>query len=190
MAADARFIWFWDKNVFILYNGTFLRWPCYFVIMLMGATVCQQENHKDKKRGRGWLYVVLLVVSLLFYYGYQLIWGRFPVLKSIQIVLFPVLMAIIFCIYNICSSTKVLGVYISKYVYWPVYYISACCLEIYLSGRWSFGVGKNLIGLFPLNVIVTFLMIFVIAYLVKVFSNFLSQTFKTENYDWIKMVKL
>ena len=183
------FIWFWDKNVFILYNGTYLRWPCYFMIMLMGASVFKHEKRIEGKNN-GRLFVVLLVVSLLFYYGFQLIWGRIPVLKTIQIILLPALMAIIFCIYKICSSKKVLGAYTSKYVYWPLYYISACCLEIYLSGGWSFVVGKNLIGLFPLNVIVTFLMIFVVAYLVKVFSNFLSQTFKTESYDWIKMVKL
>jgi peptidoglycan/LPS O-acetylase OafA/YrhL len=185
------FVWFWDKDVFILSNGTYLRWPVFFMVMMMGAYVQQLENSQiDDNKGHLWQYTGLLVASLLLYYGYQIIWGQFPVLKEMQIVLLPVLLGITFCIYRICSSTKVSGLYTSKYVYWPVYYISACCLEIYLSGGWSFGVGRSLIGMFPLNVIVTFLMIFVIAYIVKVFCNFLTQTFKTENYDWMKMVRL
>ena len=85
---------------------------------------------------------------------------------------------------------KVLSLYQNKYLYWVLYGISACCLEIYLSGNMSFWVGVSLIRFFPLNLVVTFVLVFIVAYLVKVFSNFLSQTFKNENYNWKGMVKL
>ena len=114
----------------------------------------------------------------------------FPVLKKLQLILLPIAMAITICIYKVCSNPSVLKIYLNKYVYWVVYGISACCLEIYLTGRMSFWLGQKLMGLFPLNILLTFILIFVIAYFTKIFSNFLSQTFKTEKYDWKAMVKL
>ena len=185
------FIGFWDKDVSIFTFGTYIRWPIYFMIMLSGASMsgCESENGQvSASKIRLIHYLVFLMLLSGLFYGYQVIEARMPLLKSFQVILVPVLMCMIVVLYRICSSQKVLGLY--RRVYWPVYYISACCLEIYLSGRWSFGVGERLIELFPLNLMVTFLLIFVVAYLVKVFSNFLSQTFKTERYDWRKMVEL
>lgn len=187
------FFMFWDKEVFILANATYLRWPVYFMIMLLGASVYNVELKKQKGRTPDyslWVYIVWVFLLVLFYYGYQLLENSYPFLKSVQIVLLPVLMCIVFVFYKICSHTKVLKTYGNKYIHWPVYYISACCLEIYLSGGWSFNVGRSLIHLFPINVVVTFMLIFVVAFLVKVFSNFLSQTFKSEEYNWRGMVKL
>lgn len=188
----AWFVFFWDKDLFILTNATYLRWPCYFMVMLLGASAYRLEKNKNETdmRNRLALPFCLLLALLLFYYGYQLVENRLPILNKVQIVLFPTLMGIIWIIYSICSNSSVQKVYRSKYVYWPVYYISACCLEIYLSQGWCFGFGRQLIKYFPLNVIATFILVFVVAYLVKVFSNFLSQTFKTEKYDWKGMVKL
>lgn len=186
------FIWFWDKSVFILFNGTYIRWPVYFMVMLMGAAASSsmRKQDEDGKERSGWFYLGLLVVTLVFYYGYQLVWYRYPILKDFQIILVPALLGMIYAFFKLCSNKKVIKVYQSKHLNWVMYGISACCLEIYLSGNWSFGIGLKLIHLFPLNIIVTFMIIFIVAYLVKVFSNFLSQTFKTEKYDWKGMVKL
>ncbi len=187
------YTWFWDKNVFILHHGTYLRWPGYFLVMLFGAIVYNKHNiiiSNEQTGGRGWLYLVFITIATFFYYGYQIMWDRFPVLKYFQIVLLPVLLFIVFCLYKICESKKIVSLYQMKFIHWPVYTISACCLEIYLSGEWSFGIGSRLIYLFPLNIIVTFILVFIVAYFVKVFSNFISQTFKTEDFDWLKMVKL
>lgn len=186
------FIWFWDKNIFILADATYLRWPGYFIIMLMGAAMnCFfQKQTEEHKEGKGWMYIGLLFVFTSLYYGYQVLWDYYPILKDFQIVLIPLLMGIIYAIFKLCSNEKALKVYLNKYLHWALYGISACCLEIYLSGGWSFSVGRKLIRLFPLNIIVTFLLIFVVAYIVKVFSNFLSQTFKEEKYNWKGMVKL
>ncbi len=186
------FIFFWNKDVFILYNGTYLRWPGYFMMMLMGAAISNKIKTQSggHKLHSGWIYVCMLIVLLIFYYGYQLMWNSFPILKEFQIVLLPILMGIIYVIYKICSDHKVLRVYQYKYLYWIMYSISACCLEIYLSGGMSFWIGRELIAIFPLNIILSFISIFIIAYFVKIFSNFLSQTFKSERYDWKRMVTL
>jgi len=190
----AWFVWFWNKDVFVLYNGTYLRWPVYFTIMLMGASVRKRETemlHDSACKEKSlWMWLGVLVVLLFGYYGYQLLEDNVPLLKETQIILVPVLMAIIFIFYKICSNRKVLGIYRSKSLYWALYGVSACCLEIYLSGGFVFGLGERMIKYFPVNILITFILVFVVAYLVKVFSNFLSQTFKSEDYDWKGMIKL
>lgn len=186
------FIWFWDKSVFILYDGTYLRWAAYFGVMLTGAMMSNyiQSHSYEGKKHSGLLDVTLLIVLLIFYYGYQLAWNQFPFLKDFQIILVLSLIGIVVTIYRLCSSHKVISVYLNKYLHWFVYGVSACCLEIYLCGGMVFWIGRKLIGFFPLNIIVTFLCIFIVAYFVKVFSSFLGQTFKSENYDWKAIVKL
>lgn len=183
---------FWDTECSI-FGTDYVRWPFFFFIMLMGASVCNTEKNMDK-HGKTpersvWIYLVLFAILMLVYFGYYFLWMNVVSdLRYYQIVLLPVLMGIVYSIYKICSNSKVLCVY--RKIYWPIYYISACCLEIYLSGGWSFIIGRKLIHLFPLNIIITFLIIFVVAYLVKVISNFLLQTFKTEDYNWMEILKL
>lgn len=186
------YLLFWDKSVFILYDGTYLRWPAYFMVMLMGAGVSYKQltTQGDIKQINLLWYICLLLVLLIIYYGYQLIWDSYQILKDFQIFLLPALMGIVYAIYRICSCNCVLRFYQSRYLNWALYGISACCLEIYLSGGMSFWIGRNLIDLFPLNIFLTFISIFIIAYCVKVFSNLLSQTFKNENFDWKGMIKL
>ena len=187
----AWYLLFYERDVNPTFAGVdYFRWPCFFMIMLLGASSYIIETRKVLNSGGCILYLVLLVPLLAFYYGYQHLESRFVLLKDLQIVLLPALMGIIWCVYRICSNERVIKCYRNKYFYWPAYYISACCLEIYLCQWWCFDFGSNLIHYFPLNVIATFILVFIVAYLVKVFSIFLSQTFKTEKYDWKGMVKL
>ena len=185
------FVLFYERGDHPSFAGVdYFRWPCFFMIMLMGASAFRMETRKRFENRGCLLYLVLLILLLVFFYGYQHLESRFLVLMDLQIVLLPALMGIIWCIYRIGINEKVIRCYRNKYIYWPVYYISACCLEIYLCQWWFFDFGRQQIRYFPLNIIATFIIVFIAAYLVKVFSNFLSQTFKTEEYDWKRMVKL
>ena len=185
------FCFFWNKALFILSDNTYLRWPCFFSMMLLGITIYKGEERNKRPHHKLWCTIILLFASIVLYYGYQLLEVRFPVLLNFQLLLIPVLMAIVVLFYQICSHPLVIKLYTNNNsVYLLLFYISSCCLEIYLSGRWSFWIGEKLIGLFPLNIIICFLLIFCIAYLVKVFSNFIRQTFSAEDYNWIKVFKL
>lgn len=35
---------FWDYNVFVFYDGTYLRWSLYFFAMLLGASIATKER--------------------------------------------------------------------------------------------------------------------------------------------------
>ena len=185
------FFFFWDKSVSVFSSETYLRWPFCFMMMLVGASVSNQEASKeDKQEGNVWIWVAGMVLLLLLFNGYQFMGKRLPLLKEFQIVLFPIDMALVYCIYKVFSSPSILKIYLNKHVYWIVYAISACCLEVYLTGFLLFEIGQGLIDYFPLNILLTFVIVFFVAYLTKVFSNFLGQTFKTEKYDWKGMVRL
>lgn len=187
----AWFFFIWDKRVPVFSSGTYLRWPFYFMMMLVGASVSNREaNKNDRQAGRLWIWVAGAVLLFVLFNGYKLVGGRSPLLEECQIILFAIDMALVYCIYKVLASPSILKIYLSKYVYWIVYAISACCLEIYLTGSMMFGVGQRLIGYFPLNILLTFILIFIVAYLTKVFSKFLGQTFKTEKYDWKGMLTL
>ena len=182
---------FWDYDVFILYNGTYLRWSLYFFAMLLGASIATKERLTDNiKKYPLWALFAILVLLLGFYYGYQLIENRITCLKYGQIVLVPVLMSIVYCLYLICKSKAVLSFYSIKVSHSLIYWISALCLEVYLCQRWVLPLGASFIDYFPINVICSFIAIFVAAYILKIASNFLSQTFRTEDYDWKKMISL
>ena len=184
------YLFFWDKNLFILADSTYLRWPVFFLSMLLGAQTASMGDRVNKGKISLLVDFLGLVLLIVLYYGYQLLEPRYLQLYNFQIVLTIILLAITFLFFRICSSPTIVRIYTNKHIYVPVYWMSSLCLEAYLCQTWIFPLGKQLIFLFPLNMIISFALIFSLAYAIKVYSNFLSQTFRTENYDWKKMVKL
>lgn len=184
------FILFWDYNKFILADGTYLRWPIFFLFMLLGAYLGKGYGQSKNAKSTICRDLILLFISIAFYYGWQILGSHYDVCNQIHIIIIPALIGVIYFIYRVCSSAEVTLLYLCKYLHKPIYWISALCLEIYLCGGYAFKFGKELIGIFPLNIVITFLIIFAISYVVKVLSNLLSQTFKSEDYDIKKMLTL
>lgn len=188
------FLFLWDYDNFILVGTQYMRLPVFFLVMLFGAAISKRltlsEQPAEQKRSSLLAWFLIFVTSVMFYYVYIYLQNRFPILKYLQLLLVPVLMVIVYAFYRFCSCSNVIKVFCNKYLHWLLYGISACCLEIYLTGGWMFGLGSKLSHMFPLNIIITFILIFIVAYLAKIFSNFLSQTFKTEKYDWKGMIRL
>lgn len=191
MIALIWFLAFWDYNVFIFYNGTYLRWSLYFFVMLMGASVAKKERVDNERKNYSMMFLLAILVVLLgFYYGYQIICRKYTSFNYGQLVLAPTLMAIVYCLYKICSTKGVLNFYSNKIAHKLIYWISALCLEVYLCQHWILPIGADFIQYFPFNVILSFIAIGVAAYFLKIVSNFLSQTFRTEDYDWKGMFTL
>ena len=186
------YIAFWDYDVFILHNGTYLRWSLYFFMMLLGSSLATKErtlNDNIKKYPLG-IILLLLVVLLCFYYGYQIVETKISLLKYGQILLLPTLMGIVYCLYLVCKSKAFITFYSYKLSHSFIYWTSTLCLEVYLCQHWVIPIGASYIQFFPLNVFTSFIAIVIGAYFLKVVSNFLSQTFKSEDYDWKFMIKL
>ena len=185
------YIFFWDYDVFILYNGTYLRWSLYFFAMLLGASIARKEKKSEveKVTPLGWL-LLIIVALLVFYYGYQIIEKKYVFLEYGQLILVPVLLGIIYCIYLFCKMMPIWNFYSHRVSHMLIYWISTMCLEVYLCQHWIIPTGASFIKYFPINVLISFVAIFITAYLLKIVSNFLSQTFKSEDYDWGSMITL
>ena len=65
-------------------------------------------------------------------------------------------------------------------------FIAALTLEIYLVGFVLCITSLN--NIFPFNIIIVFGIIVLVAYVVKVISNFVVQTFDKNRYNWKQMV--
>lgn len=97
-------------------------------------------------------------------------------------------MGITLNMYRLCCKEWLIKMYEKKWVHRIVYSVSALCLEIYVCQGFIFNNSWN--HLFPLNILMNFVLIVAMAYIVKVSSNWFSQTFKDGKYDWKEMVKL
>lgn len=180
------FIFFWDKSVSVFMAGTYLRWPMFFCVMLMGAIT--SKTHSQDTQRKLMIPFLLFILLMGLFYGYQILGKRYTVLCNFEIMIAPILFLAVYELFRICDNERVIALYRKKSIHAVVFFISSLCFEIYLCQPYLFPIGKNLIRLFPLNIIICFVLIVGVAYVVKVISNFISQTFKSENYEWKKMV--
>ena len=67
-----------------------------------------------------------------------------------------------------------------------LYIVGGLCLESYLIQKYVFTDILNFI--FPLNVPIIMILVFIVAYIIKIFSEFITQTIHTEPYKWKRMI--
>ena len=178
-----------DSSTIFMYGETYFKWCHYFLFMLSGAIyglrMKEQQGADNHSAIRN---ILLLTVSLVLFYGLQFVGTKSSMVAHLQILtLFP-LMGITMCMYRLCNEPWFVSFYQRKWPHRIMYSVSALCLEIYVCQGFVFNTSWN--HLFPLNILINFVMVVVLAYCVKVASNWFSQTFKDEDYDWKRMVTL
>lgn len=177
-----------DSSTIFMYGATYFKWCHYFLFMLAGA-VCglrMKENGNVVSSTKG--NFGLLFVSLILFYGLQMAGTKNALIAHFQVLTLIPLMGITLSMYRLCCKEGLIKLYEKKWVHRIVYSVSALCLEIYVCQGFVFNTSWN--NLFPLNILMNFVLIVAMAYIVKVSSNWFSQTFKDGEYDWKKMVKL
>lgn len=160
------------------YSGGLFRCFAFFLIMLQGAIMGKaSDTHTFKKR-----HIVFLILSVCSFYALAY-FGR----NSAYILLsFIALMCITRYCYLICCSTVLEKLYRNSWVRPIVFIISQCCLEVYLIQQYIFTERLN--DIFPLNIPIIMIFVLLMAYIVKTVAEFISQTFKSEPYQWGKML--
>lgn len=145
----------------------------YFLFMLLGAVVAVREE-KEVSSFRAGGYAVL---GLVAYYACMWIYKIDAFYCNFQIVsLFPLLFSI-YWIYRFCNTpwvNRILEMRIGGFIY----FISNLTLEIYMVQYAVFTDKMN--GIFPWNIVIVYLLIFIAAYLLKCSSQFFSQVFSNE----------
>ena len=175
---------FEDKERVWMYKGTYFKWCHYFLFMLLGAIMgVRKKNHPESfttpKLGRT---LIGLLTCIVLWYGIQIVGTKCVYVAYLQVVTLLPLLGITYFFYCFCNTQQVLKLYSNRWLHRPMYWISAICQDYFHTDRFN--------NFFPLNVIGCFLVIWVVAYCLKVVSNWFAQTFKDMDYDWKKMVTL
>lgn len=111
-----------------------------------------------------------------------------PVYCHFQMVSLIPLLVGIYYFFMFCSCTQVTSLFDKPIVGNVVYVVSSLTLEIYLVQYALFTDKLN--GLFPLNILMMYLMIFVLAYCLKCLSQLFSQLFNESDMKFGKIFKL
>lgn len=176
-------IWylFEDKDTVFMYHTTY-DFPkgFYFLFMLFGAMIgVSERKFKFNLVNDG----LKLGGSIIFYYAFLFLCNKVTLACQFQILSLIPLMGITFYFYKICNADMLLSlVKTTKIIGWIIALISSLTLEIYMiqfsliTDRWN--------ELFPLNLLIIFVLITFIAYILKTTSRIFSQTFSENRYDW------
>lgn len=178
-----------DSSTIFMYGETYFKWCHYFLFMLAGAACgLRMKESRGASTHSTPRNLVVLAVSLVLFYGLQWVGSKSVMIAHLQVFTLLPLMAITLCMYRMCQEQWLLRIYQRKWVHRIVYSVSALCLEIYLCQGFVFNTSWN--HWFPLNILMNFILVIAAAYMLKVASNWFSQTFKDADYDWRKMVRL
>lgn len=168
------------SEVFVFKTSRMFCLVDYFLCMVLGAVVGLYADRLPKPRLG--LSLTGLAVSAALFFGFQFLCTRIPALLPWQILLVLPLWSMTYFLFRVCSTDRIIRIYEIPAVRRPVYWISCICLEVYLVQFVFFR--EEYSGHFPLNVLVVFLAIFLLAYVVKVLGNIILQIFKEEEFDW------
>ena len=164
---------------------TFYRWIPYFGFMLIGTWVGMKSKIPSNKVKCRWYDVVLLMLSVLVFYGIQFMAKKNVAFAPWQIVTLIPLAGIIYYFYKICNAECFERIYNTRYGRMIVLTVSGLCLESYLIQHYL--LTDKLNGIFPLNISLIMLLILAVSYICRCLARIFSQTFRTEDYEWKKI---
>ncbi|WP_417123933.1 acyltransferase family protein [Phocaeicola sp.] len=169
-----------------MYGATYYKWMHYFLFMLLGAIIGKMPKQRLNFSFSHDLAKLLLCV--VAFYAVFIASLRIQYVAQFQIVSLLPLLGVTFYSYKVCNSRQLKRCYDNRYIGWCMKFIGGLCLEIYIVQYSLFTDAMNRI--FPLNILIMFLIIFAAAYLLRCVSRIFAQTFKDGEYDWREVFKV
>jgi hypothetical protein len=174
-----------------MYNGeyisTYFSWSKWLLFTLLGAIV----GKSSQKASSSVKYVIYLFACIALYYIIMLIGSRDGLYRELQIFSLIPLLFIPVWLFKVCNMKGIIEVSKSKYVGTAINVISTLTLEIYITQGVIFSIiGNKLNQIFPFNIVLVFLIITIIAYIVKTLGKIFLQTFSELPYDWKSIVTI
>lgn len=168
-----------------MYGATYFKWGHYFLFMLLGAMMgISQKQWKFNFKTD----FIKLIGSIFIYYAILFAGRIYTLFSELQIISLIPLLFIVYYFYKVCSSDTLKKWYTNRYIGWSIKFIGGLYLEIYLVQGVLFT--ENMNHIFPINILIMFIIIFAVAYLLRCGSRIFSQTFKDGEYDWKAVFKL
>lgn len=163
-----------------MYGATYYKWIHYFLFMLLGAIIGKMSKQRFNFNFSHDL--AKLTVCIVTFYVVFIVSLQIQYVAQWQILSLLPLLGTTYYLYKVCNSHLLKRCYDNRYVGWCVKFIGGLCLEIYMVQYTLFTDAMNCI--FPLNILIMFLIIFAAAYLLRCVSRTFAQTFKEGEYDW------
>lgn len=162
------------------------NWSLYFLFMLFGAIIGTMWKNLDYSHTmKDFVY---LVGCIVLFYGIQWVVNRYMLIEQLRILSVLPLFGIVYCLFKICNSSVMKKAYNSKRLGFVVKAIGSLCLEIYIVQGSLFTTKMN--DIFPLNILIMFLIIFAAAYILRSCARIFAQTFREADYDWKEVFRV
>lgn len=161
------------------YGGGLFRCFLFFLFMLYGAYMGKKQASYVFK----WYYFLLWVVCIASWYLLVHFGKHNDIVYYLSVI--P-LLGVTRYTYLIFTAPLFEKIYANKLLGGGIYIISQLCLEVYLIQKFCFTDKLN--GIFPLNIPIIMLIVLTVSYIIKIFAELISQTFKTEPYNWKEML--
>lgn len=177
------FIWFILEGRFLpnLYGPNYIKWMFFFLFMLAGAYVGNGTIKLTPKPIRDF---AALLFFIAVFYCFMILADNNPVLRQIQIITLVPLMGVVLSTYSLCCTDTMVRFMHSK-VGGVVKFIAGLCLEAYIVQVAIIPIiSKKLSGLFPLNILITVILVMILSYIVRCLSRLFCQIFDKEPFDW------
>jgi hypothetical protein len=172
-----------DVNKWITQSN--FKWVYFFLFMLAGAMLGSSQQQRQYKFFPD--FIKLLVCTVLWY-GVFYAATKIEIISKLQIISLPLLFGIIYYLYKVCNSRLLAKIYNYKYASAIIKTVGGLCLEIYLVQNDLFTDKMN--SIFPLNIVIMFMAIVIVAYILRCLSRIFSQTFKGDDYNWKEVFKV
>lgn len=184
-------IWFYmicNQPGFGLYGWNYCKWVAFFLFFLQGAIICQQKKH-TYKRLSFWNSLSGLLLSVITWYGCLIVQTKYDLTIALQLISLLPLMGISFFFFHLCRSIPMENLFTTKYIHQVIKSIGGLCFEIYLV-QFTLFANIEINVEYPLNIGVIWCYIIIWAYILHVFTNFCIQTFREQDYNWKRMLKV
>ena len=180
------FTWylFEDKTSLFMYGETYFKWGHYFLFMLFGAYI---GNRQIKLISNVKTDTCLLLLSIVSFYGMMILAARSIIFSNLQILSLIPLFGIIVYTYKLCSLSCVVAFMKTKNGL-CLRFVSGLCLESYIVQMALMTDKLNF--LFPINILLIFIIILVIAYITRSIGIIILQIFQKEDFEWKSVVRL
>lgn len=184
----SSFIWFFmiDRpfplNIYSPESGS-LKYLLFFSFMLLGAKYGENKCFQNPHTFRN---IIISIASIIAFYFIYILARKYENLEWSQLFSCFPLFFFAHYFFHWGNSPYAHRIYNNKVARFLIRFIGGLCLEVYLVQNSLFTDKLN--HLFPLNLIIVFIEIVVVAYLVRCLARFISQTFKDEPYNWGKIV--
>ena len=172
---------------FNMYGNTYYKWFHYFIFMLQGAMLGLLAKERVVEVRSGWLEFVKVILCVGMFYG-LCYFKSSKDYNFVQVLSLLPLSGVTYYVYRLCNAKGLKSLYSDTKAGWYMRAVGGLCLEVYLVQSSLFTDRLN--DIYPLNILVVFLEILLVAYILRCVGRIWSQTFRESDYRWKEVFKI